>query len=430
MICEYLMPPQAEYVRSKAKYMGLIAGRRYGKTHAIQVRIIADMLKKPHQRIMYLTPDGSLCHEIFRDLSESPTVKKRLARVEKQPVRQLFAKNGSRAYFRMFDRPDKALGFGFDHVIFDEVQKLDSINGRDDFMRVIRPLIMDKQGALTIAGQWRGKGCWWWKWFAENAGNKRYRLWNLPSWEGYQFREGKENHPEIIDAKATLPKALYDQEIACIPAANSASVFYHEDIDSAVTQEKNLDKGEPGKRYVIGADLGRTRDPSAWVVMEAKSKAVVYSVLRRIGEKHQTGAEELSKLSQRFNEAFVVIDATGGATGGKQKDHDVFLRYYRDRVKNLGKKIITKKSKETLVNQLSLAFQNSTISIPAENEKLLDQIRTYEYRPCQYGGYFFQGPNGHDDDLVIALALAYDAAERYASGTMTVEQLQEALGAF
>ena len=430
MICEYLMPPQAEYVRSDAKYMGLIAGRRYGKTHAIQVRIVADLLKKPHSRIMYLTPDGSLCHEIFRDISESPTVRKRIAKVEKQPVRQLFMKNGSRLYCRMFDRPDKALGFGFDHVIFDEIQKLDSISGRDDFMRVIRPLIMDKQGCLTVAGQWRGKGCWWYKWFAENDTSPRYKLWNLPSWQGFQFRNGKEDHPEIVDAKATLPKALYEQEIACIPSANAASVFYGDDIEAAVTKTSNLEKGIAGARYVIGADLGRTRDPSAWVVMDCKTKAVVYSVLRRLGEKHQVGAEELSKLSQRFNDAFVVIDATGGATGGKQKDHDVFLRYYRDRVKSLGKKIITKKSKETLINQLSLAFQNTTISIPGENDKLLDQVRTYEYKPCQYGGYFFQGPGGHDDDLVIALALAYDAADRYGGGGMTIEQLQESIGAF
>lgn len=424
------MPPQAEYVKSRHKYRGLIAGRRYGKTHAIQVRIVSDALSRPGHRSMYLTPDGSLCHEIFRDIINSPVARKRIARVEKQPVRQIFWKNGSRDYFRMFDRPDKTLGFGFDDVVFDEIQKLDSISGRDDFMRVIRPLIMDRQGGLTVAGQWRGSGCWWHKLFRENDENPKYRLWNLPTWEGYQFREGKENHPEIIDAKEALPKAIFDQEIACIPAANAASVFAYEDLEAAITKEPRLEKGEPGRRYVIGADLGRTRDPSAWVVMDCQSKAVVYSILRRIGEKHQVGAEELAKLSVRFNNAYVLIDATGGASGGKHKEFDVFLRYYRDRVKMLGKKIITKKSKETLIQQLSLAFQNATISIPENNEKLLDQLRTYEYKECSFGGYFYQGPGGHDDDMVIALALAYDAAERYGSGGMSVEQLQESLGSF
>jgi hypothetical protein len=430
LIVEQMMKPQAEYVRSRHKYRGLIAGRRYGKSHAIQVRIISDALSRPGHRGMYLTPDGSLCHEIFRDIINSPVARKRIARVEKQPVRQIFWRNGSRDYFRMFDRPDKALGFGFDDVAFDEIQKLDSLPGRDDFMRVIRPLIMDRKGGLTIAGQWRGKGCWWHKWFLENETNPKYRLWNLPTWEGYQFREGREDHPEIVDAKETLPKAIYDQEIACIPAANAAAVFFYEDLEAAITKDKNLDKGEAGKRYVIGADLGRTRDPSAWVVMECGTHRVVYSSLRKIGEKHQIGAEQLSLLSQRFGNAFTIIDATGGATGGKQKDVDVFLRYYREKIKVLGKKILTKKSKETLIQQLSLAFQNGSIRIPEENEELVDQLRTYEYKECSMGGYFYQGPGGHGDDMVIALALAYDAALRYGSGGQTIEQLQESLGSY
>jgi len=355
---------------------------------------------------MYLTPDGSLCHEVFREMTECRTARKKIRKVEKQPVRQIFFRNGSTAYFRMFDRPDKALGFGFDVVFFDEIMKLSSLSGRDDFMRVIRPLIMDRQGRLVISGQWRGKACWWHKWFHEDTTDKTMRLFNVPSWEGFRFVDGKENHPEIIDAKKTMPKALYDQEIACIPAANANSAFLHDDVTACIAG-KSEEKGVDGHEYVIGVDLGRSRDNSAWVVVDISTSAVVHSELRPLGERHEVGAEKLAELARRFNRAEVLIDATGGATGGKY-DVDAFTQFYRDRLDSLRWIKFHRKNKAAMVQNLALAIENKEITIPECQEYLLDQLYSYEYSSDAWGNYYYQGPDGHDDDLVIALVLAWE----------------------
>lgn len=405
---------QYQYVNSKAKYNMLIAGRRAGKTHAMKVSMVYDALTKPGHLDMYLTPDGSLCHEVFRDIVEDRYIRQRIKRVEKQPVRQIFWNNGSKTYMRMFDRPDKALGFGFDKVRFDEIQKKAGIAGRDDFMRVIRPLIMDRQGSLTIAGQWRGRGCWWHKWMEANKDNPNYMLINKPTWEGYQFIEGKENHPEIIDAKASMPKALFDQEIACIPSANANCAFLHDDVTQCISG-LNETRGSTGHEYVIGVDLGRTRDPSAWVVLDTTTSAVVYAELRPLGERHETGAYELARLQRAFNGATVIIDATGGATGGKHSI-DSFTKFYRDKLDSCRWVKFTTKNKAAMVQELSLAIEQCMFKIPENCENLLDQLYSYEYSYDAWGGYKYQGPEGHDDDLVVALVLAWSGM-RYVGST-------------
>ena len=401
---------QKEYIHSDAKYNLLIAGRRAGKTHAEKCRIVHDAITDPTSNTMYLTPDGSLCHELFRDIISDKFAKRRIARVEKLPVRQIFWRNGARTYIRMFDRPDKALGFGFSHVIFDELQRLDGLGGRDDFMRVIRPLIMDRGGCMTVSGQWRGEACWWYKWWKENEDNPDLRLWNVPSWEGVKFWPEKEEHKEILDAKSMMTPQLFDQEIACIPTGNANAAFDFYDI-KACFGGKELRKGDTSRKYVIGADLGKVVDPSAWVVIDQVDMRVVHAETRKLGEKHATGARKLQELSQRFNDAYTVIDATGGATGGK-RHKDVFVKFYRQYVKKLGKKILNIKTKEDLISKLNLAFQNQAITIPDSMEELIAQLSSYEAIPNRWGGFRYQGPGGHDDDLVIALAMAYDAADR------------------
>jgi hypothetical protein len=322
MIEEYVSPGQKEFIDSEQKYVCFMAGRRFGKTDAIETRLVKCALERPGHKAYYLTPDGSLCNEVFRNLTESLACSRRIRKIERSPVRQIFWRNGSKTLFRMFDRPDKSLGFGFDLVVFDEIQKLQTLQGRDSFMRVIRPLIMDRAGQLVIAGQWRGRGCWWYKWFMGKKENTKYRCFSFPAWEGYAFREGGENHPEIQESRETMPRIMFDQEIACIPTSSENAAFNLYDIEACFGGEL-IDYGVPGKAYGIGADLGRSRDPSAWVVIDAETNQVVYAQRRPLGERHEVGAVKLQELSRKFNNAPVLFDATGGATGGKY-DPDAF----------------------------------------------------------------------------------------------------------
>ena len=398
------MPWQKEFIESQAKNICLMAGRRAGKTHAIKLRIANRALSCPGSRVYYLTPDGALCNEVYRELTDPVACKRRIAKIEKSPVRQIFWRNGSRTFFRMFDRPDKSLGFGFDEVIFDEIQKLASVEGHHAFMRVIRPLILDRSGTLIISGQWRGRGCWWYKWFESQKKKASYKIFSLPTWEGFSFRKGRENHPGIQEFRETMLRVEFDQEIACIPTSSENAVFNVYDIDECMGGDF-LEKGIQGHSYGIGADLGRTRDPSAWVVMDSATKQIVHAARRPLGESHETGAVKLLELSRKFNNASVMFDATGGATGGKYEP-DAFVKFYRKIIPSCRWIYLPMTIKAAVVQELCLGIERHEIRIPRDARDLLDEMNLYEYKYDGYG-YKYRGAEGSHDDLVMALAIAW-----------------------
>ena len=387
-----------------------MAGRRAGKTYAIQRRLVHDALKYPGHKSYYLTPDGALCNEVFRELAESWACRRRILKIEHSPVRQIFWRNGSRTFFRMFDRPDKSLGLGFDVAYFDEIQKLRSLEGKEAFMRVIRPLIMDRQGSLIVAGQWRGRGCWWYKWFEANKTNPKYKIYSLPSWVGHCFRSGRENHPEILEARETMPRVIFDQEIACIPTSAENAAFNLYDIEGCFGGEI-LDKGIHGHEYAIGADLGRSRDPSAWVVMDMATSQIVHAARRPLGENHDVGAMKLAELSAKYNGAQVLFDATGGATGGKYEP-DSFVKLYRNLVPNSRWIFMPVTVKTSLIQALSLTLEQRRIRIPVMALDLIDEMNLYEVKYNGYNYSYSAPKDGGHDDLVVALALANNLCSR------------------
>lgn len=406
---------QYDVITCQAKFMSLMAGRRAGKTHALKCRIINDSLYNPGNKILYLTPSGTLCNEIFEELCSDKYLRRRIKRIVKQPMRKITFYNGSEVYVTMWQGdPEKLRGLGFDLVILDEIQSLESLQDRDKLLMIVRPLLMDRQGKFIISGQYRGKRCWWYKWFDENAGDPNYETWSIPSWKGWLFKDEGYNHPEIQLALKTLPKAVFDQEIACIPSANQNAAFQYDDIMACTVGKK--EKIKKNGRYVIGVDLGRTVDPSAWVGIDLNTGSVVHAELRRIGERHEIGAKALGDLAAKLNNAEVFIDTTGGATGGK-KDIDAYVKFYRNRLPSMRPVQMQRKNKERLIQNLALAIEQHEIYIPEEFDTLISQLEQYEYKEDKWGNFSYSGPNGHEDDYCIALALALEGYRLGSYGT-------------
>ena len=101
-----------------------------------------------------------------------------------------------------------------------------------------------------------------------------------------------------------------------------------------------------------------------------------------------------------------MVDTTGGATGG-HKEQESVIGEYRKYVKNMRPVYFNTSIKEQHVNELALRLQQKKIAIPAENEALLKQLSTYEYKR-KGDRYVYSAPegNGNHDDLVAALYMA------------------------
>jgi hypothetical protein len=403
---------QREIVYSNARYLALIAGRRYGKTATIRNRIIL-RTSVPNRQVWYVAPYYAQAEAEFEAFLFHPQFRKFIRRSKTQPFPKIWLRNGSTIGYRAFEsNPQGLRSAGLDEVIVDEIQDI----SEDSFWPVVRPLISDKRGKLMIAGQFRGYN-WYYKSFylpglsaAELTAMKadpalsavpEYKSWRFPTWAGLRYNG--EDDPEILSLRRQLPSAVFGQEIACVASANQAAAFVSEQIDrimKGVPQPVAI----PGKRYVIGLDLGRVRDFEAAVVVDNASGAVVHAEKFAHGMEHSAMAVKAGELAKRYNNAVVVMDSTGGATGGHQPK-DSYVQFYRTQVKDLREFFWNQNNKEKVIQLLDLQIQQQKISIPPVFNGLEGELRAYEYK-YKNGHYNYSAPDGQHDDYVSALAMA------------------------
>jgi hypothetical protein len=138
---------------------------------------------------------------------------------------------------------------------------------------------------------------------------------------------------------------------------------------------------------------------------------VIHAEKRPIGEKHEVGAVYARDIARRYGEAVIIVDTTGGATGGHNAT-DAFVQYYRQQCKTMRPYTITRDNKARLIGNLSLALEQTKLSIPKEFTDLHKELASFEYKMSSNNQLTFSGPGGHDDDMVIALALAYEGVTR------------------
>jgi len=116
-------------------------------------------------------------------------------------------------------------------------------------------------------------------------------------------------------------------------------------------------------------------DPCGIVVFDVNNKAFCYSELFDVGTPHPEAAQKVSKIAARFGNPTVVMDSTGGATGGHHK-HDEFTKHYEALVPNLRPYYWNQTNKNKVVNKVSLAVEQKDFVIAQELEKLIKEMKT------------------------------------------------------
>ena len=164
--------------------------------------------------------------------------------------------------------------------------------------------------------------------------------------------------------------------------------------------------------------------------IEAKSGHVVTSGVFKLRTPHEECARRLQRLARKHKAVMVLIDSTGGATGGR-KPQDEYLKIYRKTVNHLREFKWSTGNKERVIGDLCVAFEQGAITIdPKENKELLQQLAAYEYiYRSGSGRYEYRGPGGHYDDLVAALAQAWQERGR-AKGSGDIKSALDELLAY
>lgn len=415
-------PWQLEVAACGAKIQFLAAGRGVGKTTGVARPKLAYLaLANVDWTLGYFAPSYSMSIREWGRMKKEHSLKPYIEEASLIPVPFIRFTTGSTIWYRSLDRPDNLLGFHYNFVVVDEIQSVpESL-----IDVVITPQLRAHDGGMLLMGQFdpEGQDGWLYKkyWLPGQADNPKVKSWRIPTSMGRAF-QSPEKKADLDFARSRMAPRDWDRQYEALPIESAAHVFRGEDLKASMealrfklgpgdnTQVKAL----PGQPYVMGIDIGRVVDPSAWCVImpwNKESGRVVSAGAWKLGQRHEVTAEKAAMLQRTFNCSTVVVDSTGGGAGqrGKVEERDVYSAFYEKTVKNARPIWITPKSKQTLIGELSLALEQKRLYIPAELTDLHRQLRTYSFSKGFNGMLSYAGPGGSDDDILMALALAWRA---------------------
>lgn len=388
-------PDQIQVIKCPIRFISVFAGRRWGKSTTIDNRIITQTLTKPKFRYWYISPTYAQVLERFRALAFAPGLQRFIRNTKLQPYPEIELVNDSYIGYRTFERPQNLRGSGLNEIAVDEIQDINE----QQFWPVLRPLLSDRRGSLLIAGQFRGYNWYYEQFYLPGQDPRRagfFKSFRFPSATGLMY-QGELGRQELELARQQIPRVIFQQEYECEPVANQNAVFDPNDL-KIISRD-----GQHSGPYILGLDLGRVKDPSAIVVLSIPTGTVVHAESIQLGTKHEVQAQIVARIARQFN-ARVVLDATGGATGGQEKT-DAYLQFYRKLIPDIKPFYWQKANKERIIHHLALEIEQHRLSIPPRFTDLHKELMIYEFE-YKTGFYDYHAPVGYHDDYVSALAMA------------------------
>jgi len=303
-----------------------------------------------------------------------------------------------RIIYRSLDNPDNVRGFTADGVIMDEAAFIKP----SAWLEVLRPMLMDTMGWSWGIGTPFGRNWFYYSYMESDARGDSAR-WQIPTL-GVKLVDGelvRWPHPlenpdinfgEIYALWRQMPERVFRQEILAEFMESGGGVF--RGVAALATAEQ-LEHGEAGAQYVIGADWGRSNDFTVFVVVDIlRGQVVAHDRFTDIDYDIQTG--RLRAMHKRFPGPIIAeYNSMGGPIVERLQAEGLPITGF----------VTTNKTKELVIRGLEAAFENREIRIP-DDEIMIAELQAYEQERL-VNGWRFSAPEGMHDDTVIALALAW-----------------------
>lgn len=221
--------------------------------------------------------------------------------------------------------------------------------------------------------------------------------------------------PEALKIEAELSKKKNIEDYKHIwlgeplPQANAAAF---RDIDEIVGDYDGNIEPVPGLEYSLGVDLAKSVDHTVLTVVNKNYKRVDY--FEQMQSENKTSwhyqKEKIKAVSQKYNNALVVIDSTGlGDPIVEDLIHDGVNVYFQQKPESNKETPGVKFnviSKERLIEKLKVAIEEKMITIP-NNKIIISELKDFKSVALPSGNYRYSAPEGKHDDAVISLSLAW-----------------------
>jgi hypothetical protein len=278
-----LSKPQETIALDSHRFICVVAGRRFGKTH-LSIRQLCYHAKDPDKTVWYCAPTYRQAKQIVWRKLKNKLQDLRWTKKVNESELSIELKNGSIISLKGADNADSLRGVGLDYLVMDEFADIDP----EAWFEVLRPTLADREGGALFIGTPKGLGNW------------AHELYNMPTeqpeqWASYQFTtiEGGNVKPEEIEAaRRDLDERTFRQEFLATFETYAGRIYYAFDRQNNVAEVTQLDLGV----IYIGIDFNI--DPMSAVLAIRKGDTLyVFDEIRMFSSNTQ---ELVAEIAARY----------------------------------------------------------------------------------------------------------------------------------
>lgn len=375
--------------QTEAMYYTICTPRGWGKSFfAIQL-MLNYALNNSNTQSMFVSLTYAQASKVFKELVKglkgSDIIEKNNA-----SENSIIFKNGSELYFKSIQQPDNLLGYHLDYLYLDEAARYK----QEIFERVLRPFLNIKGKKCFLFSTPKGKN-WFYNIFQK--GKDRYEI-RYESYTGSNTENPYANIEEINDARRTLPETIYEQEYEAKFIEDGGEVFTKIERASQMTK---FHEPESDKIYYGGIDVGRAEDYTVLTIIDRDG--YVHHIERVNQQDWSLIASKIANILNKFKPRYTLVETNGVG--------DVFYSNLKKLYSRIDGWTTTNQSKQDIIEELILAFQDEKIKIPNKTlfPQLTEEINDFSFEySTKTRKIVYAARTGHDD-CVMSLAMANHA---------------------
>lgn len=380
-----LHPGQHDVYRHPARFKVLANGRRWGKTRLGMTLCLEYGLHG--RRAWWVAPSYKMAQVGWDGLKQ---LAKQVPGVDIREGDNLITfPGGGVVQVRSADNPDSLRGQGLDYVVMDEC----AFMKEEAWQEAIRPALSDRKGGALFISTPKGRN-----WF--------YRLYQRgingddASWQSWRFMTTDNPYidpDEVEAARAELPDTIFRQEYMAEFIEDAGLVFRN--VRNCVTALPA--EYDHAQSYVMGVDWAQSNDFTVLTVMDDKQRVVAIDRFNQID--WATQRMRLKTLAAKWHVRAILAEENSiGGPNIEQLQHEGLpVQAFTT----------TNTSKQDLMTALQLAFERGDIAIP-DDPTLIAELEAFEAVRLPSGKWRYEAPTGMHDDMVMSLALSYEAQNR------------------
>jgi len=375
---------QRHILRTRRRFNVLVCGRRWGKTTLALCIVVPALIAG--QSVGWFAPNMKYLLEAWRFLVR---ILRPITAYRNGSEHRIELITGGVLEAWTIHDPDAGRSRKYHIAVIDEAAKARHL--KVWWEEAGRSTLIDYQGEAWFLSTPKGKNFFHtlFAWGRDNLDGE-WQMWRMPTASNPHVPSS-----EVRKMRKQLPRRVYRQEVEAAFLDDGGGVFQL--VREAAT-------GYPMKPYegtfVIGADWGRTTDYTVFVVMDASTKQVV-EYMRFSGVRFRIQRQRLKKLYEKWGASTILAEENSLGkpnVEALQEDGLPVRGFYT-----------SNETKAHIIESLVLGIENGEVEL-LDDEIMIDEFQCYEQSTLPSGRIRYSAPDGMHDDVVIATALAYEAA--------------------